>query len=349
MATRPLNESDRFDTLKKLQKHGYPSTPLYAAAKLAKIDGSTARRHIKWLGSLTEPQPKAAQFTVAELPDTDIPVGDLVAHRKKQFAQLDIAKKARALIPVQIKIDGPIAISHFGDPHVDDDGTDIGLLEEHALIIRRTEGMFAANIGDTTNNWVGRLARLYGEQSTSAKQAWQLCEWFLNSAEWLYVITGNHDAWSGAGDPLKYILRNGAGVKGGATARLNLAFPNGREVRINARHNFPGHSMYNTAHGMAKAAMNGWRDHVLIAGHTHTSGYNILKDPANGTLSHCIRVASYKIHDRYADDLGLDDKAISPNVVTVINPDARSEAQLIHVLHDVQDGADYLTWLRGRK
>ena len=230
----------------------------------------------------------------------------------------------------------------------DDDGTDIGLIESHVQLLKNTEGLFGANIGDTTNNWMGRLARLYAEQSTSAKQAWQLAEWFIRSVDWLYFLDGNHGAWSGAGDPVKWILGSGT-PHDSSGVRLNLQFPNKKEVRINARHTFPGHSMWNTTHGPSKAAQMGWRDHILIAGHTHVSGYQILKDPMTGMLSHAIRVGSYKTYDRYAEQLGLPDQCISPAVVTVIDPAARTETGLITVFHDVEEGAAFLTWKRQRK
>ncbi len=229
----------------------------------------------------------------------------------------------------------------------DDDGTDVALLERHTDLIRGTEGLFGANIGDTTNNWMGRLARLYAEQSTSAQEAWQLAEWFIKRVDWLYFLSGNHDAWSGPGDPIKWILNSGVPNESGV--RLNLQFPNKKEVRINARHTFPGHSMWNTTHGPSKAAQMGWRDHILIAGHTHVSGYQILKDPMTGMLSHAIRVGSYKTYDRYAEQLGLPDQCISPAVVTVIDPAARTETGLITVFHDVEEGAAFLTWKRQRK
>ena len=228
----------------------------------------------------------------------------------------------------------------------DDDGTDLALLERHTDLIRNTKGLFGANVGDTTNNWMGRLARLYAEQSTSAKQAWQIAEWFIKRVDWLYFLSGNHDAWSGPGDPIKWILRSG--VPNDSGVRLNLQFPNGKEVRINARHTFPGHSMWNTAHGLSKAAQMGWRDHILIAGHTHVSGYQIVKDPMTGMLSHAIRVGSYKTYDRYAEQLGLPDQCISPAVVTVIDPNSTTETGLITVFHDVEEGAKFLTWKRQR-
>lgn len=143
-------------------------------------------------------------------------------------------------------------------------------------------------------------------------------------------------------------MRNSGSVHESHGARLNLRFPNGKQVRINARHDFKGQSMWNTAHGVAKAAQAGWRDHILTCGHTHQSGYNILKDPATGLISHAIRVASYKWHDRYAEELGLPDQNISENVVTVIDPYADAERRLVTVFMDLEEGAEFLTWKRGK-
>ena len=74
-------------------------------------------------------------------------------------------------------------------------------------LINETEGMFAGNLGDVQNNWVGRLASLYSQQSTTAKESWLLTEHFISSLDWLYIVGGNHDVWSGDGDPLEFMIR----------------------------------------------------------------------------------------------------------------------------------------------
>ena len=287
-----------------------------------------------------------SRFSAAARPSATPDAGELLARRKAEFARVDAAYESRKLVGVRVKLDGPIGIAHFGDPHVDDPGTNIGLLERHIDVVRRTEGMFAANVGDLQNLWVGRLARLYGEQSTSARESWTLTEWLVGSLEWLYLIAGNHDMWAGSGNPLEWMIRTQPGVIEPHGARLSLRFPNGREVRINARHDFRGHSMWNTVHGAAKAAQMGWRDHILTCGHTHTAGYQPVKCPATGMISHAIRVASYKTHDRYASQLGLPDQNITENVVTVIDPDATHERRLVTVFLDPEEGAEFLTWKR---
>lgn len=288
-----------------------------------------------------------ALFSTDPLPSPDAPIGELIERRKREWQRKSKAEDARRLIEVKIKIDGPVGIAHFGDPHVDDPGTDIIALERHLDIVRDTPGMMGGNVGDLQNNWVGRLARLYAEQSTSAKEAWVLTEWLVTRVRWLYLIGGNHDLWSGAGDPLEWIAKHSGQQYEGWGARLALRFPNNKVVRVNARHDFSGHSQWNTAHGPAKAVQMGWRDHILTCGHKHTSGYQILKDPASGLVSHAIRVAGYKIHDRYGKELGLPNQNITPAVVTVIDPQyADDDPRLVTTLHDVEEGAEYLTFKR---
>ena len=271
-------------------------------------------------------------------------------YRQKQYDQKKISKDSKKLININIKINGPIGIAHFGDPHVDDDGTNIAEIYKLCDLINKTDGLFAGNLGDIQNNWIGRLSYLYGQQSTSAKESWRLTEHFVNSVEWLYLIAGNHDVWSGDGDPLDFIMRDHKGVYEKWGARLNLKFPNQKNIRINARHTWKGNSIWNTAHGVAKAAQMGWKDHILTCGHTHVSGYQVLKDPASGLITHALQVASFKIMDSYADKLGLDDKNIFNAPVTIIDPSYDDDDnRLITTIFNPYEAAEYLTWKRLRK
>jgi hypothetical protein len=288
-------------------------------------------------------------FDVAPLPDELPSAKELLARRSKEFGRKKDAKDARHLVPVHVKVDGPIGIAHLGDPHVDDDGCDISLLQRHVEIINKTDGLFAGNVGDFSNNWVGRLARLYGQQSMSAAEAWVLVEWLIHSTRWLYLLGGNHDLWSGAGDPIKWMAKQARVSYESNGMRLGLTFPNGRVIRINARHDFSGRSQYNTAFGVAKAAMWGWRDHILTAGHTHVSGYQVVRDPASGLLSHALRVGSYKTFDRFAEERGLPNQTFAVAPVTIIDPSEPDDSpRCVVVIFDPEEAADYLTWKRKR-
>ena len=277
----------------------------------------------------------------------DMPIDDIIEHRKRQFKHKTSAKESRKLINVHINMRGPVGILHYGDPHIDDDGTDIAEIYSLCNLINNTEGLFGGNLGDIQNNWIGRLQALYGQQSTSAKESWRLTEHFINQVDWLYLVAGNHDVWSGDGDPLEFIMREHSGVYERWGARLNLRFPNGKEIRVNARHTFKGNSMWNTAHGVSKAAQMGWKDHILTCGHTHVSGYQVLKDPASGLISHALQVASFKIWDSYAEKLGLDDKNIFNAPVTVIDPRYDDDSnRLVTTFFNPYEGAEYLRFKR---
>jgi hypothetical protein len=287
------------------------------------------------------------EFTA--LPDDDVPIEELIAQRKRKFQHKREHEEASKLIPIKVKMDGAIGILHFGDPHVDDDGCDIEAIERHTDLVNRTEGLFAANVGDTTNNWCGRLARLYADQTTSAAQAWKIAEWFINRCNWLYMIGGNHDLWSGSGDPLRWIAKQQDALYKSSEARLALRFPNGLEVRVNARHDHSGSSIWNPAHGPMKAALMGTRDHLYVAGHKHESAYSVLKDAISGITMHACKVASYKIYDRYAKERGFRDNCLSPCALTTINPALPPDhPDLVKVWWDPEEGANYLTFLRRR-
>lgn len=287
-------------------------------------------------------------FEVETPPDEMPSAEELIERRKRQFGRKQDAEEARRLIPIRVRLGGPIGICHFGDPHVDDDGTDLSLLERHIKAVNDCEGMFAANLGDMQNNWVGRLAHLYSEQSTSAAESWVLTEWLVKALPWLYIVGGNHDLWSGAGDPIKWIAKQAGTIYEAWGVRAQLKFPNGKNVIINARHDFTGHSMWNAVHGPMKAIQMGWRDHILTCGHKHTSFMaGPLKCPSSGLLSYAIRCAGYKTYDRYAKEKGLPDQNAFASAVTIIDPRHEdNDPRLVHVMCDPEQAAEYLTWLR---
>lgn len=345
MPTPTLDAAAMQEAMDLVQEHGSVS----AAARAAQIPVGTLQHRYKQARTWKAAQ---QQFQVDELPSELAPLSEILERRRREFKRVDAARSARKLIPVRILCDGPIGIAHFGDPHVDDAGTDIAKLEAHLKVINKTEGMFAGNVGDYTNNWVGRLAHLYSQQSTTAKEAWALADWLFNACPWVYLVGGNHDAWSGDRDPLKWIAKQAATnpLYEPAGCRLELQTPSGRNFRINARHDFKGHSQWNTAHGPSKAAQLGWRDHVLTCGHTHVSGYQVLKDPASGLISHILRVAAYKTHDKYATEMGFPDQNIFCCPVTIFNPAyGDDDPRQIQTLFDPETAGDYLKFLRRRK
>lgn len=344
MAPPRLEESVLRETLDAIAAHGSQA----AAADALGLHRGTFHQRVKQARAWAATGAYAAKpFEIDDLP-SELPTADeLLARRKQQFAKKKDAHEARALVPVRITCDGPVGIAIPGDPHLDDNGTDIALIQEHVEIINTTEALFALGIGDYSNNWIGRLARLYGQQSTSAAEAWVLVEWYVQAVRWLALIAGNHDVWSGDGDPIKWMAKSARVQYEAHGVRLGLTFPNGRVIRVNARHDFTGRSQYDTAFGVAKAARMGWRDHILVAGHTHVSGYHPLRDPSSGLISHAIRVGSYKTFDRYAEEKGLPNQTFAVCPVAIIDPSEPDESnRCVVVLFDPEEASDYLTWKR---
>ncbi len=346
MAAQALPDDVLIEALRAVREYGSQAK----AAVALGMSRNTLQSRVDRANAMGLTEVALKPFEMDELPSEMPSAGELLDRRSKQFSRKRDAIDARHLIPVRVTCGGPIGIAHLGDPHVDDDGTDIDTLQAHVRIINKTDGLFAGNIGDFSNNWVGRLARLYGQQSLGAAEAWVLVEWLVRSVRWLYLVGGNHDCWSGAGDPIQWMARQARVQYEAHGMRLGLEFPNKRIIRINARHDFSGRSQWNTAHGPAKAAQMGWRDHVLTCGHTHVSGYQVVRDPASGLISHALRVGSYKMYDRYAEERGLPNQTFMVAPVTVIRPQfADDDNRLITVFFEPETAAEFLTWLRKRK
>jgi len=99
-----------------------------------------------------------------------------------------------------------------------------------------------------------------------------------------------------------------------------------------------------------RALQAGVRDHIALAGHRHESAYGVLKDPDSGITMHAIKVASYKVYDRFARDKGFRDQHLGPAALTIINPELPdAHPDLVKVYWDPEYGADMLTFLRQRR
>lgn len=273
----------------------------------------------------------------------------LIERRIREYKEKESAFLREKLIPVNVKVDGPIGLGFMGDPHVDDDGTDLEQLFSHVdLFDGSNEGLFAGCIGDAANNWVGGLARLWSEQSTSAAEARVIVEAFLTRVRWLFYIHGNHDVWNGGNNLINAILGSGAAIKKESKIRMKLNFPNGKDLKIYAVHGFPGKSMWSEVYGAAKKAQLDGTHNIYVAGHIHTSGYAHGWHDGNQLMWHALQIASYKKIDRYAEELNLEPKDLYNCPVALIDPYATSEINFIRWEFDPHEAAERLAWMRGR-
>ena len=298
------------------------------------------------------PPPKTEpMFRIEGLPDDgECNAEELIGHLKTRHQQRKIHNHAAKLRQVHLTIPGPIGLAFIGDPHIDDPGCAWGDLERDIRICRETQGILAVNVGDVTNNWVGRLERLYADQEVTTKQARKLSEWFMGSCHWLLHIKGNHDEWNTSkGDIADYIHRilGSLSVVEGSGARMQVHSPNGSSFKMHVRHDFPGGSQFNPAHAMVRETLFGHRDHILACGHRHTTGYIPVwhQDPVR--LCHGFRCGAYKDFDHYAKEKGFQDSNWSRALGATIDPDlAHDPVRYIKPWFDLEDMAEYLTWRR---
>jgi len=279
------------------------------------------------------------------LPRIDNPIQELLEAKCRE-AEKRIKNKQESDVTVMAMGAYPIAIVHFGDPHLDDPGCDLPKLRNDCLLVSSTPGAYGGNIGDTINNWIGKLSKLYAKQSTTFEEALMLAEWFAHSIPWIYWVMGNHDHWDHGSTILKLLLR-GADVRMIAAhdARIALKFDNGVQVNIRARHDWRGRSQYNTVHGTVKGHIFGdrWAD-LAVGGHTHQWGV-WQSETEDGKPRWGMRVRGYKRIDDYAAEKGLYDHQFGSSCCTIIDPYA-PPTERIKCYWDVEYGLKILTVLR---
>lgn len=284
-------------------------------------------------------------FTVDDGPAID--VLELIERRAKVFAKKDAQRQHDKLIPVRVNLDGPIGVGFMGDPHVDSDGCNITALMRHADIFDgRNEGLFGACLGDMWNNWGGRLARLWSEQTTDGHEARVLVKHFLEKVYWLFVIWGNHDQWSGHSNILESMLDGRAGAARDWRARVGLRFPNGKVAKIYAAHGFPGRSMYLNNMGAVKKALFDGQHDIYVAGHIHSAGYTLGVHPATQRPYHAVQVGTYKEIDKFGEQIVAEDQNLYKCPVALIDPYATSELNFIKWEFDADEAASRLAWMR---
>lgn len=282
-----------------------------------------------------------------DIPDAEPSYEELKEQVIRDFNRLAANREATKLLRVKVKIEGPYGVMVKGDAHLDNPGTDWPLLNKHLQILKNTEGLFGANVGDISDNWVGRLARLYANSNISRARAIILIEGYLREVPWLWIDPGNHDLWSGADDPVRWITRFAGIQYKWQGSRIELVPPSGRKITVNSRHDHPGYSQFHSTHGPLKAAIqDGFADTIYTCGHIHSGGYMIYPHN-NGKICHIFRASSYKVYDQHKDERGFRDHHL-PAGIFVIDPHASSEMASVIFYGDPEEGAEVLTWKRNR-
>jgi hypothetical protein len=282
-------------------------------------------------------------YSVAEKIDDDIPVDEIVDHLQKRFQQRKKNKESKKWQNINMKTNEPIALVWMGDPHIDDNYCDWDALKRDLSIIQSSPNIYGCNLGDLQNNWIGRLSRLYGEQDTSHKTAWKLVEWLIDEMNPLILIGGNHDMWTGAGDPINWMTMPHT-INEAWEARISINFPNGKKCKIHTAHDMSGHSQWNNLHAQGKRAKMGGQADLYISGHKHNWGLAQIEQVELEKTAWLARARGYKYYDTFAMVKGFEQQKFGQSIIQVIDPNSSSEPSWTYCFADAQEGADYLNY-----
>jgi hypothetical protein len=292
--------------------------------------------------------PETGDIVLPIFADDDIPASRILDHMEARFRQrLEHANSLR-WFEFSVKDTKPIGIMWFGDPHLGNNGCNIPLLRRDIEIAVSADGMYAANLGDTADNWGGKLMRLYGESDVSRKTERRLARWFLQDAgiPWILWLEGNHDQMDGAFTAYLRAINASVIPMMDWRAKFKIQFPNGAVCRVDAAHNHKGNSMWNELHGQERAAIMDETADLYIAGHHHDWGIKRKELPC-GTVVTLARARGYKFIDSYAHRGNFVTMKRGSSIVTIIDPMA-DQAGRVHAFDDAAEASEFLKWKRKR-
>ena len=167
----------------------------------------------------------------------------------------------------------------------------------------------------------------------------------------IVCIAGNHDMWiDRGGDPIKWMQKARNQVHADWSVNFKMVMPNGRELKISASHSFPGHSQFNPLHSNLKASLMGVQADIYCSGHKHNWALMQMPITSQNRVVNLIRARGYKQYDDYAQKLGYepDMTDLGESIGIVVDPKAQKH-NWIKCFADIEDGAEYLDFLRNRK
>ena len=275
--------------------------------------------------------------------ENDLSADDLVNILHKRFKKRKEHKESKKWIHITMKNNDPIMLLWMGDPHIDDNFCDWDTLRDHLALIQENENVYGCSLGDLSNNWVGRLARLYAEQDNSESTSWKLVEWLIEKMDPLILIGGNHDMWSGSGDPIRW-MKKGHTIHEDWEARISLDFPNGKSCRIHVAHDMPGHSQWNALHAQTKMMKFKSNAHLYISGHKHNWALACNEQVEQENVAWLARARGFKYHDNFAMVKGFDQQKFGQSIAQVIDPNNSSSLSWNQCFVDPQEAVDYLNF-----
>ena len=293
--------------------------------------------------------PISPRFDPPPIPADDIPVEQLIDQLAERFERRAENAAAKRWMRFALHDAGPYVLAFVGDPHLDDNGCNWPLLRRDVELMRRPH-VHGVMLGDVTNNWSGKLQRLYAHQDVSRDRAWKLAEWFWQAVPWLLLVKGNHDIWSqsyGQGDPLDWMSRGSAALEDWQ-ARIEVVAGE-HSLRVWASHDFKGSSLYNPLHGPMRAQRFSPGDaDILAAGHQHHWEIFSGEDADKTTRPHwLVRARGYKYLDPHADRHQYASQQHGATIAAVIDP-GRDGPAAVQCYADLAEAVEILEFKRQR-
>lgn len=318
----PLTDQELTKTVRLYREGTITST-----AKSLGLDRKSVRERLEKAQArgLIEPiefRPNAAKFAN---------LNDIIVKQKTQFQRL--VKSGNWTTPHKIKLedDGAFVLIALGDPHINSKWFDRDAWDYWTGLIDIDNRVRSVCVGDWTDNWKHTLQHLWAGTDTQPTEDWVVLEAELKRlADHLdAAIGGNHDgSWSRERDMCAAIMQQHSILYRDNGLFLCYDTPGKAkdrpQVNVAIRHEFKGHSQWNAAHGVAKAAQMGIHADILMAGHKHVNGETIKVAPLTGQIMHCHQLGAFKVYDDYADEAGFSPEHISPATAFVIQPQLSS-------------------------
>jgi hypothetical protein len=295
--------------------------------------------------------PKTYSFeaTPIDADDDEIPDGRAVLDRHKQ-ANFDyianVIRTQRAKMFVVPK--EPFGVAFFGDPHLDNKGSDLKALERDVEAVAAAR-LRSVNIGDLLDNFHhrGRLASKQAQNRMSEKEGLAVSRWFLRDAgvPWDAHLLGNHDEWAGTAHGT--LMQEWAGrVKVfNWMGRLIYNWGDG-QVSVLAAHDFKGHSQFNPLHALAKRALEDGQDDLYVAGHRHNAADGGWENGFRDKHYKMLRLRGYKRVDEFAYSKGFSEQTEGASGVAVIDPFAATMSGRIRLYQSIPEGIEHVNYLR---
>lgn len=319
---------------------------LKAAKAMGKRSDNFRRGLAAETARLTATKEEAVTFPT--FPSADVPIGDLVVRLAREQRAKTARAKAEKWFRIHLHEDAPIGVLNFGDPHLGV-SSKWDRLHRDMMHVVTEPGLYGANLGDLTNNWVGRLLRIAADESIAQHEEKRLARWFLYEAgiPWLWHILGNHDEWNGGPELYRHMNVHNKVPVLNWEAKFELIFPGKQKIRVHAAHDFPGNSMWNITHGPTRAAKFGSAD-LYLCGHKHDWGISQFETTETGRSPIAIRCRGYKENDPYAKRHGFQQAEHGASILTIFDPHAEGPGRVL-AFADIDQGVRVLRALRSGK